>query len=48
MYQRLLKECISDLKGQNNYSNAEEIEAYKTSYINTREIHSDLFLVVFI
>ena len=25
MYQRLLK-CISDLKGQNNYSNAEEIE----------------------
>ena len=26
MYQRLLKECISDLKGQNNYSNAEEIE----------------------
>ena len=26
MYQRLLKECISDLKGLNNYSNAEEIE----------------------
>ena len=26
MYQRLLKECINDLKGIDNYSNPEEIE----------------------
>ena len=28
MYQRLLKECINDLKGIDNYSNPEEIEVF--------------------